>query len=155
MRRVKAPPFDHHHLHQGGNDCSISDLHQGLCRDAPPLLPPLIHHRGRLRGQEVKSSKRRHREGEGKFEKKKKKAPEEVQHPVLNQGCFLKKLAFPLSRLSHLVTTTSSKFEIRRKKEGFQLLLALNFIIKKLKGNIKSLLVKRSTATKRMGEKNK
>lgn len=34
--------------------------------------------------------------------RRKKKASEEVQHPVLNQGCFLKKPAFPLSRLNHL-----------------------------------------------------
>lgn len=155
MRRVKAPPFDPHHLHQGGNDCSISDLHQGLCRDPPPLLPPLSTTGGDSEGRKSRAQKEGTGKAKASLRRRKKKAPEEVQHPVLNQGCFLKKLAFPLSRLSHLVTTTSSKFEIRRKKEGFQLLLALNFIIKKLKGNIKSLLVKRSTATKRMGEKNK
>lgn len=99
--------LDHHgHVrssvpHEGGNDGSISDRHRRLCRE--PLMPCTSG--GRLRGQE----------GKGRFEKKKKKkkkrggASEEVQHPVLNQECFLKKPAFPLSRLSHLWQVAKKK----------------------------------------------
>lgn len=132
-------------LHQGGHKCHISDRHQG---SATPL-----HHWGRLRGQEVKSSKRRHRQGEGKFEKQ-KKAPKEVEHPVLNQGYFLKKPAFPLSRLSHLWSPQPpASLKEQDQREELQPMVTLSLFIKMLKGNLKSVLVSLFICLKKIGGK--
>lgn len=71
-------------------------LRSSFCSPQESITPL---HKGQLRGQEGKSAKKA--QGRRRI-KIKKKSQKEVQHPVLNHGCFLMKPTLLLSNQCHL-----------------------------------------------------
>lgn len=86
-------------------------LRSSFCSPQESITPL---HKGQLRGQEGKSAKK----AQGRRRIKIKKSPKEVQHPVLNHGCFLMKPALLLSNQSHLWSPQSPA---RKKKALLQM----------------------------------
>lgn len=101
-------------LHRSGNDGSISDRHRGLCGDPPNAL----QQRGRLRGQEVKSSKRRHKEGKFEKKKKKKKSLRGSSASCVKSGPLPKETRIPIvTAESSVVTATFRKLQSGRRRK--------------------------------------
>lgn len=80
------------------------------------LLSAGIHH-SPPQGATERAGRQECKEGTGEKanKNKKEKSPEEVQHPVLNHGCFLMKPALLLSNQSHLWSPQSPA---RKKEKG-------------------------------------